>query len=432
MDSYRWNDDEHRVVVTGMGIVITTGENLAEFRDSLMAGRSGITRWKRMDERCLSKIGGDMSDFDVGAHLARVGVRYPTYLVERAHHTLRATPLTGRLAAAAALQAYVDAGMPDARIEPERLAHVMGGNTLNLNFFYQNVLEFEQDPEYIDPLLGMVLWDTDVLGKVGELLTVKGPNFMIGNACSGGNVALLQAADLLRAGRVDAAVVSAAAQELDPVGLQGWALVNALVWRGFADEPHRASRPWDVRREGFVPAEGAGAVILETLAGARARGARIYAELLGGVATCDATRSPKPLVEGQVRVIRSALKDAGVTPEEVDYVNAHATSTRLGDVVEVQALKVVLGDHAYRIPVNATKSMVGHCLTASSMVEFVATLVQMESGFVHPTINLDEPEAGLDLDFVPHEARQHHIRVAISNSFGFGGLNACVVVGRAP
>jgi 3-oxoacyl-(acyl-carrier-protein) synthase len=425
-------DDDRRIVVTGRGIVTTTGENLTEYRNSLLAGRSGITRWKRMDDRCLSKVGGDMCDFELQSHLSRVGGSYPRWLVERAHQVLRATPLTGRLDAAAALQAYLDAGLPDARIRPERLGHVMGGNNLNMNFFVENVFQFDEDPDYIDPLLGVVLWDTDVLGKVGELLTVKGPNYMIGNACSGGNVALLSAADLLRVDRVDAVVVSAASQELDPVALHGWALVDALVWRSFGDEPARASRPWDARREGFVPGEGAGAVILETYAAARARGAPIYAELLGGASTCDATRSPKPSVEGQVRVMREALRDAGIAPERVNYVNAHATSTVVGDIVEVEALKAAFGEHAYRIPVNATKSMVGHCLTASSMVEFVTTLVQMQHDFVHPTINLDEPGPGLDLDFVPHEARQHRIDVAMSNSFGFGGLNACVVVGRSP
>jgi 3-oxoacyl-(acyl-carrier-protein) synthase len=425
-------DDDSRVVVTGLGIVCTIGENLVEYRDSLMAGRSGITRWKRLDERCLSKVGGDLSDFDLRAHVARVGSAYPSALVERANQVLRATPLMGRITAAAALQAYVDSGMPDAHVEPERVAHVLGGHNLSMDYFVQNVLEFDREPDYIDPLLGLVVWDTDILGKVGELLTVKGPNYTVGNACSSGNVALLNAADLLRAGRADAVVVTAASQEVDPVVLQGWALVDALVWRSFADEPARASRPWDVRRDGFVPSEGAGAVILETLAAARARGAHIYGEVLGGVMTCDATRSPKPLVEGQVRVMASALKDANVAPDQVNYINAHATSTVVGDIVETQAIKEVFGQHAYRIPVNSTKSMLGHCLTGASMVEFVATLVQIEHGFVHPTINLEEPEPGLDLDFVPGAARQHRIDVAIVNSFGFGGLNACVVVGRAP
>ena len=280
-----------------------------------------------------------------------------------------------------------------------------GGNNLNNNYFVQNVRAFDQDPESIDPLLGMVFWDTDVLGKVGELLTIKGPNYMVGNACASGNAALLCAIDLLRAGRVDTVVVSAATQELDPVALQGWALMDALVWQSFADAPTQASRPFDARRQGFVPGEGAGAVILETLAGARARDARIHAELLGGVSTCDATRLPKPVVDGQVRVMRGALRDASVTPEQVNYINAHGTSTVLADAAEVEAIKQVFGDHAYRIPINATKSMLGHCLTAAGLVELVALLVQMEDGYLHPTINLDEPEPGFGLDFVPHLAR---------------------------
>ena len=230
-------DDTRRVVVTGMGVVTPIGETPAEFSASLRAGRSGITHWKHMDERTLSKIGGDMCEFDLGAHFERVGAGYPPDLIKRARKVLRATPLTGRLAGAAALQAYIDAGLHDAGLDPERVGHVAGGNNLNNNYFVQNVRAFDQDPESIDPLLGMVFWDTDVLGKVGELLTIKGPNYMVGNACASGNAALLCAIDLLRAGRVDAVVVSAATQELDPVALQGWALMDALVWQSFADAP---------------------------------------------------------------------------------------------------------------------------------------------------------------------------------------------------
>lgn len=422
--------DDRRIVVTGLGVVTTIGETPAEFAAGLRAGRSGITRWKRMDERTLSKIGGDLCDFDLAAHLARTGAGYPPGVAERARRVMRGTPLTGCLAAAAALQAYFEAGLQNAPLVPERLGHVFGGNNLNGNYFVENMREFEEAPEFIDPLLGIVYWDTDVLGKIGELLTVKGPNYMVGNACAGGNVALLCARDMLRAGYVDAVVVSAATQELDPIGLQGWALVDALVWRSFADDPARASRPFDARREGFVPGEGAAAVVLETLAGARARGAPIRAELLGAASTCDATRLPKPVPEGQIRVMHAALRDAGLGPELINYVNAHATSTVLGDQVEVEALKAVFGDYAYRIPINATKSMIGHCLTAAALVEFAATLVQMEYGFVHPTINLEAPGPGLDLDFVPNIARPYRIERALSNAFGFGGLNACVIVGR--
>jgi 3-oxoacyl-(acyl-carrier-protein) synthase len=229
---------------------------------------------------------------------------------------------------------------------------------------------------------------------------------------------------------VDAVMVTGASNDLDPPSLHSWVIIEALAFRSFNDEPERASRPFDALREGFVPSQGAAAVVLETLHGARGRGARIRAEILGAAAASDASRLTKPDRNGQVRAMRGALDDARVRPEEVDYVNAHATSTPLGDAVEVAALKEVLGEHAYRVPVNATKSMLGHCLSSAGLVELVATVLQMENGVLHPTINQERKDPELDLDFVPNQARPARIDVAISNGFGFGGLNSCIVVGR--
>jgi 3-oxoacyl-(acyl-carrier-protein) synthase len=425
-------DDDHRIVVTGLGVVTTIGETPAEYCDSLMAGRSGITRWKSMDERIYSKIGGDLSDFDLRAHLSRVGAHYPSDRVAQALRLLRVTPLPGRLTTAAALQAFTDAGLPDSDLVPERFGHVLAGHNLNSVYIGENVLTLREEPEFIDPLYSLMSLDTDVLSVASELLHCKGPSFTVGGACASGNVALLCGLDLLRSGRAGVMLITGGSVALDPVMLQSWAIVDAISIRSFNDEPARASRPWDVRREGFVPSEGTGAVILETLAGARARGARVYAELLGGGSASDASRLPKPYAEGQARAMRLALDDARVPPDQIDYINSHATATVLGDVVEVDAIKAVFGDRARRIPVNSTKSMIGHCLTSASVVEFVATILQMQHGFLHPTLNLEEPEPGLDLDFVPHEARPHRIDMAISNSFGFGGINTAVVVGRAP
>lgn len=423
---------DRRVVVTGMGLVTTMGDTLDAYRDSLAAGRSGITRWKQQDERIYSKIGGDLSDFDFRAHLESVGARYPTELVERAAKLLRVTPLAGRITAAAALAAFVDAGLPDSRLEPERFGHVMAGHNLNSDYVIENLQVLQEEPDYIDPLFGMLFLDTDVLSVISELLTLKGPSSAVAGACASSNLALLTALDLIRAGRADAVVVSGAALALTPLVLQGWAIIDALSYQSFNDDPARASRPFDALREGFVPAEGAGVLVLESLASARARGARIHAEILGASASSDASRLTRPDLQGQVRAIRGALNDARINPEQVDYVNAHATSTPLGDAVEVAAIKAVFGDHAYRIPVNSTKSMLGHCLTAAAAVELIATILQMQYGFVHPTINQEEKDPELDLDFVPNEARDYRIDVAISNSFGFGGLNSCVVVGQAP
>ncbi len=423
-------DPERRVVVTGMGVMTPIGERLDDYVESLLAGRSAVTRWRDVGEGCASKIGGDMSGFDVRAHFRRAGDAYPTALVQSALRLMRPTPPSGRITAPAALQAFVDAGLPHPAVVPERFGHVLAGHNVNANYVYEGHKVYLEEPEYIDPLYGVVSEDTDVLSVISELLTLRGPSFTVGGACATGNLGIMVAMDLLRSGRVDAVLVTGASADLDPPSLHSWVIIEALSFKSFNDDPARASRPFDALREGFVPSQGAGAVVLETLSGARARGARVRAEILGAGAASDACRLTKPDQDGQARAMRGALADASVDPRDVDYVNAHATSTPLGDAVEVAALKEVFGDHAYRLAVNSTKSMLGHCLSAAGLVELVATVLQMERGVLHATINQEQKDPELDLDFVPNHARTARIDVAISNAFGFGGLNACVVVGR--
>jgi 3-oxoacyl-(acyl-carrier-protein) synthase len=422
---------DRRVVITGMGVVSTIGHNLHAYKCALEKGYSGITHWKQMDGRIDSKIGGDMSDFDLEAYLTCHGGIYPAAMIQQARRLLRATPLSGRTAAVAAMQAYIDAGLAGIQaVNSERFAHVGAGHNLNGGYINANKEILIDDPEFIDPLFGLMFLDTDVLAVVSELLGLKGPAFIVGGACATGNLGLLAALDLIRSGRADTVLVSAGAFDIDALTLQGWATLTALSLDSFNDEPTRASRPFDARREGFVPSHGAGAIILETLASARKRNAQVYAEIRGAASTSDASRVTRPDLNGQVRAIQLALADAMTRPDQVDYVNAHATSTPLGDAVEVSAIKTALGDRAYQIPVNSTKSMIGHCLTAAAVVELVATVLQMKYHFVHPTINQEDADPELDLDFVPNEARPYHIRVAISNSFGFGGLNTCVVLSQ--
>lgn len=424
-------DADRRVVITGMGVTTVLGDSLDAFWDGLVSGRSGITRWKKFDDPgCYSKIGGDLSEFNLKSHLARVGASYPQPLVRQCQSLLRSTPAAGHLAAAAALQAYVDAGLEGA-VEPERTGHVLAGHNLNPRYIRENLLTYVEEPDYIEPLFGVLCLDSDVLSVVSELLSLRGPSFTVGGACASGNLGLLAGMDLVRAGRVDAVMVTGGAVDLEPGILHGWALIEAISCRTFDDEPARASRPFDSLRHGFVPGEGAGAMVLESLSSARARGARIYGEVLGASSASDGSRLPRPAREGQMRAMSLALSDARVLPEQVDYINAHATSTPLGDLVEIEAIKAVFGEHAYRMPVNATKSMIGHCLCAAGVVELIATVLQMEHGVLHPTINQEQPDPNLDLDFVPNEAREARIDVALSNSFGFGGLNSSIVVGRA-
>jgi 3-oxoacyl-(acyl-carrier-protein) synthase len=424
--------ERERVVVTGLGVISGLGESPAAFWDGLRNGRSAIGPWHSRDPRLECKIGGDMSLFSLEEHLTRVGADYPRALAASARKLLRATPLSGRMTAAAALQAWVDAGLPGTPVDPDRFGHVCAGHNLTTPYLIENARTFQDEPDFIDPLFGMMVLDTDVVAVTSELLTLRGPAVLIGGACASGNLAAIAALDLIRAGRVDGVVLTGAASALEETPLMGWLLFDALSFRSFNDRPERASRPFDVRREGFVPSEAAAAVVLESLTSARRRGATLLGELCGGASVSDASRLPKPHVDGQRRAMLAALRDARLTPDDVDYVNAHATSTPLGDVVEVTALKEVLGARARKVPINATKSMTGHALTSAGVLEIVATLLQMRHGLLHPTINLDEPERELDLDFVPHVAREHEIHVALSNSFGFGGINSCVVVGRAP
>lgn len=425
-------DDDRRVVVTGMGVITPIGQAPKEFYDSLIQGRSAITHLTSFDSsRIYCKIGGDMPNWDICTYVGKYGKQFTPELVQRALRLLRDIPKPAQLIAASALQAYSSAGLPSG-IRPERFGHILGGHNLNTWYAIENFKVFDEEPEFTDPMYLPRRLDTHVLTVNSEILGLKGPGWTVGSACASGNVAILTALDLIRAGRADAMLATSTVETPEIVGLQSLALLGALSVDSFNDEPWRASRPFDLRREGFVPGSGAGAVILETLAGARRRGAPILAEILGGASSCDASSLTKPNVEGQVCAIQGALEDAGINPEQVQYINAHATSTPVGDAVEVQAIKRVFGEYAYRIPVNATKSMTGHPLTGAGVVEMVATIMQLQNNVIHPTINLEEPDPECDLDFVPNTARDYHFDVALSNGFGFGGLNTTILVGRAP
>lgn len=424
--------DSERVVVTGMGIITANADCVVGYDNALRAGLSGITRWSDMDERIYSKIGGDLFQFNYLTHLEKYGHLYPAETVKRAKKLLKNTPLPGRLTAMAALEAYYHAGLNDTHLQPERMGHILGGHNLNAKYIYDNTLEFINEPEYIDPLYGMYALDNDVLSVASELLQLQGPSYMVGGACASSNLAMISALDALRLNRADVILLSGAADGLDPVCLQGWSIMESLSIKSFNDQPERASRPFDRLREGFVPGQAAACVVLERYDVAKKRGAPMLAELLGGAATSDGSRLTRPDKNGQVRAMNLAIADAHIEKEWITYVNAHATSTQLGDSIEVEAIKESFGAHAYQLAVNSTKSMIGHCLLAASCVEFIATVLQMQGSYVHPTINQEEPDPALDLNFVPNVAQARTIHFALSNSFGFGGLNSAVIIGRAP
>ncbi len=420
-------DDNARVVVTGMGVVCRLGQDLDSFWSGLRAGRSCVRQSPDLDPRIAAKIVADFGDFSLDDYFAAKKEEIPERYVTHIRRLVRGTPFGLRMSACAALQAFLEADAERA-IPRERAAHVCAGQNLSNAYGIQNLRAFREHPDDIEPLFGITALDTDTVVALSELLDLRGPGTLVAGACAAGNLAIITALDLIRCGRADLVLVTGAPLSFDSMLLHGTALIDAVSYQSFNDTPERASRPFDRRREGFVPSETAAALVLESLASARTRGAAIRAEILGGSSTSDACRLPKPHEDGQVRAITGALADAGITASEVDYVNAHATSTQLGDAIEVSAIKQALGQRAYEIPINSTKSMIGHGVTSAGVVEMVATLLQMEHGIVHPTINQEDSDPALDLDFVPNVAREYGMRTAVSNSFGFGGINSCVVV----
>ena len=424
--------DSQRVVITGLAVNTPLGDTLDGFIAGLLAGRSAIGHWRGFDTASiLVKIGGDLSGYDLKAKAVRLAARLPEPVARRLRKLVARGPWSAKLSLLLAADAWLDA---HADVQPPdlgRVATIVAGHNINSLWDHGTRAAFHEGPNRIDPLAALHTLDTNHAACISELLGLFGPIHTAGGACASGNVALRAAVDEIRHHGAAAALVVGAVLDLSPVELHSMALMGAVSCTSFNDEPERASRPFEVRREGFVPAHGGGALFVESLASARARGVKIYAEVLGVASGSDANHFTNPNEEKQAALISGLLHDCGVAPEEVDYVNAHATSTPLGDLAEIRALRRVFGAHAQRLRINATKSMLGHTCWASAIVETVAVALQMQAGRLHPTINLEALDPEIDLDVCANSAVAHAPRVVLKNAFGFGGIN-CISLLRAP
>jgi 3-oxoacyl-[acyl-carrier-protein] synthase I len=414
-----------RVVVTGMSVNTPIGDTLDRFRDSLMAGRSAVTRWKAFPtDRVYSKVGGDLSEYDVDAKIASLRGRIPSDVCKRLCKLVARVPWTTKLSILLAVDGWVDAGLFDADYDPHRMAVIVAGHNLNALYQYRSRIQFEEEPDFIDGMTSLYSLDTDHPGCVSEVLGTRGPIFTIGAACASGNVTLRSALDEVRHHGAHVALVVGAVLEFAPIDVHAMAIMGAISCQSFNDEPSRASRPYDARREGFVPAHGGATLVLEERDAAVRRGARIYAEVLGCAANSDGSHLPQPSEDGQTRVMGRLLEECGVKPHEVDYVSAHATSTPLGDLTELRSIRNVFGDHARTLKINAPKSILGHTCWSAPTVEAVAALLQMQAGRLHRSINIDELDSGVDLDICREGPTDCRVRVLLKNSFGFGGINS--------
>ena len=423
--------DTARIGVSGMAINTPLGDTIESFGDALLRGDSAISTWQSVDtSRIYARVGADLGDYDVTAKLEALSARLGDEVTTRCRRLCRRAPWSTQLSILLAADAWVDAGLHRESPDPARVAVVVGGHNINHNYQYENRRQFEDEPDFMDSMLSLRGLDTDHAGSISEALGLRGPIYTIGGACASANLALRSAIDEVLHHDAEVALVIGPVLEFSPVELHAMALMGAITCERFEQQPWRASRPFDVDRDGFVPAHGGGALIVERLERASARGAGPYAEILGVEASADGCHLPQPNAEGQAALIERLLHKSGVQAEEVDYVNAHATSTPLGDVTEIRALKKVFGAHAKTLKINATKSLIGHTCWSAPVVETIAAIEQMRRRRLHPTLNVERIEPEVDLDVCAAGAIAHESRLALKNSFGFGGIN-CVSLLRA-
>ena len=417
---------QKRVVITGMGINTSLGDTLDDYHAGLMAGRSAISEWKFFDNPAVySRIGGDLSHYDGKAKLARIREQLPDQVYRRTRKLCKKAPFSTEISMTCALDAWIDAGLREIEGDSSRRSVVIGGHNLNERYVSENFRTFQREPDYIDSLSALLMLDTDHAGSVSEVLGWHGAAYTVGGACASANVALRGAVDEIRHHGQDLVMLVGPVLDFSAMGVHSMALMGAIAIESFNDRPTVASRPYDTRREGFVPSHGAGALVVEDLEHAQRRGAKIYAEVLGCVATSDACHQPSPSVEGQTRTIVRLLDECGVQADQVDMVSAHATATVVGDVSEIRALKAAFGPHAGKLKINAPKSILGHTCWSAPVVETVAALLQMRKGKMHQSINIDTLDPEVDLDVCADGPSEIEARIMLKNSFGFGGINCC-------
>ena len=410
-----------RVVITGLGTLNACGNDAESTWASLVEGRSGIAHITRFDAKgmefpCL--VAGEVKGFDPEAWVEAKDVKK--------------LDLVTQYGLAASEMAWRDAGLEKGKVRPDRAGVILGTGIGGLDTIENtHTTIMEKGPTRVSPFFVPKMMANSIAGNVSIRFDLQGPSFITASACASSNHAMALAHRSVRDGESDVVVTGGAEATITSMGMAGFNSMRAMA-RRYNDDPTKASRPFDAQRDGFVMGEGAGVLVFEELEHARRRGARIYAEVLGSGMSADAFHmtAPSPGGDGPARAMALALRDAKLTPEQVQYVNAHGTSTELNDVCETQAIKTVFGPHAYKLAISSTKSLTGHLLGGSGGLEAVACALTLRDQVVHPTINQVEKDPNCDLDYVPNTARRTPVEHLLTNSLGFGGHNVCLAFGR--
>lgn len=407
---------KRRVVVTGIGLVTPLGTGNKKTWEALCDGQSGIGRIQKFDPSSLkTQIAGEVLDFDSAAFMDSKDIR-------------RSDPFI-QFAVAATSLALDDAGLDITDELSPNIGTIVGSGIGGMETYFNTVLMFaERGPNRVSPFFVPNIIANMAAGYVSIFFNAKGPNSCTTTACAAGAHAIAYSLMAIQRGDADAMIAGGTEAPVIPMAIAGFNVMRAISTRN--EDPEHASRPFDRNRDGFIMSEGAGMLILEELEFAKKRGAKIYAEIIGCGMSGDAHHITSPSLDGPVRCMNSALRDAELNPEDIDYINAHGTSTPQNDVNETRAIKEVFKSHAYDTPVSSTKSMTGHLLGAAGGIEAAFACLALYHGILPPTINLDDPDPECDLDYIPHEAREVPIKVALSNSFGFGGTNVTLAFRR--
>lgn len=404
-----------RVVITGMGVMTSLGHDLETFWGNLMAGKSGVGTIELFDvSEYPTRIAAEIKDFNPEQYFDKKEARRMDRFVQ--------------FAVAASLSALKDAGLNVKEdTDPERVGVYVGSGIGGLSTWEeQHKILLEKGPKRVSPFFIPMMIANMASGQISMMTGAKGPNSTAVTACATGTHSIGDSYKMIQRGDADVMICGGAEATISPTGVAGFCALRAMSTRN--EEPEKASRPFDTDRDGFVMGEGSGILILESLEHAQKRGARIYGEVIGYGMSGDAYHMTDPDPDGAARCMAKAIKDAGISPSDIDYINAHGTSTPVGDRSETTAIKKALGDHAYKVAVSSTKSMTGHLLGAAGGVEALICGLTLKHGMIPPTINLDNQDPECDLDYVPNTPRQADVKVAMSNSFGFGGHNATIIL----
>jgi len=410
------NITKRRVVITGMGVLSPVGNNLNDFWSALMEGKNGVGMVTAFDSsKFTSHLSAEVKDFNPAAILNSKQIKRMDRFVQFGVY--------------AAKMAFDDSAIDITKEDPKRIGVLVGSGIGGLHTIEKQVeIYLTKGPSRLSPFLIPMLIVNMASGQISIMLGLKGPNSCVATACASGTHAIGDAFNIIQRGDVDVMVTGGAEGCITPVGFGGFCALKALSTRN--DDPQHASRPFERDRDGFIIGEGAGILVIEELEHAKARNAKIYCELTGYSMTGDAYHmtAPDPEGEGAAECMALCVKDAGIKPEDVNYINAHGTSTKYNDSIETKAIKKTFGKHAYKLAVSSTKSMTGHLLGAAGGVEAVACAMAIKHGIIPPTINYENPDPECDLDYVPNKARKADVNVALSNSLGFGGHNATIAL----